>query len=71
MMSDITLDRHIWVAFGSAGAIGSIHAVEGGYGFRLMGEDLRSAVYPNLDIAKKALYGSLPTGTDWPDFREH
>ncbi|CAN5333094.1 hypothetical protein BH11ACT2_BH11ACT2_22570 [soil metagenome] len=70
-MSDTTVATHLWVAFGAAGAIGSIHAVHGGYGFRLMGEELRSTVYPTLDVAKRALYAILPTGTDWPDFREH
>lgn len=70
-MSDTTLASHIWVAFGPAGAIGSVHAVEGGFAFRLMGEQLRESVYPTLDVAKRALHASLPTGTDWPDFREH
>jgi hypothetical protein len=70
-MSDTTLASHIWVAFGPAGAIGSVHPVEGGFGFRLVGEQLRPAVYPTLDVAKRALFGCLPTGTEWPDFREH
>ena len=70
-MSDATLTTHVWVAFGPAGAIGSVHTVTDGFAFRLMGETLRPAVYPTLEVAKKALYACLPTGTEWPEFREH
>lgn len=70
-MSDTQTAAHTWVAFGSAGAIGSIHPVDGGYSFRLTGESLRGAAYPTLEIAKQALISTLPVGSDRPDFREH
>jgi hypothetical protein len=62
---------HTWVAFGPAGAIGSIHRTGEGYGFRLIGEELRPTVYPTLAVAKSALCGAMPTGSERPEFREH
>lgn len=71
-MSDKTLAGQTWVAFGPAGAVGSIHRVEGGFSFRLMNDgDYRPAVYPTLEVAQNALYSSLGPGADWPEFREH
>ena len=60
-----------WVAFGPAGALGSIHRVEGGYTFKLLTDDDFRAVYPTLEVAKSALHASLLPGSDWPEFKEH
>ncbi|MCU1545671.1 MAG: methyltransferase [Homoserinimonas sp.] len=70
-MSTSTLTRKIWVAFGPAGALGSIHTVDGGYAMKLLKDDCYRGVYPALDVAKSALHASLLPGSDWPDFREH
>lgn len=70
-MSNMTLTGQTWVAFGPAGAVGSIHRVEGGYTFKLLADDSYRAVYPSLEVAKSALHASLLPGSDWPDFREH
>jgi hypothetical protein len=71
MMSHTQLVIHTWVAIGPAGAIGTIHQTDEGYSFRLLGSDTRSAAYPSLQIAERALFAALPPGTDWPEFREH
>lgn len=70
-MSELTLTGHTWVAFGPAGAIGSIHSVDDGYTFRLVGEADFRGVYPSLEVTKSALYAALVPGSDWPEFREH
>ena len=66
-----SLTGHTWVAFGPAGAVGSVHQVEGGYTFKLVRDDDFRAVYPTLEVAKKALHAALLPGSDWPEFREH
>jgi hypothetical protein len=71
MMSDTTVKTRTWVAFGPAGALGSIHANEDGYIFRLMGDAEARASYPTLAVAKSALYAALEPGSDWPEFKEH
>jgi hypothetical protein len=71
MMSDTTVDTHTWVAFGPAGAVGSIHAADGGFTFRLMDDATLRANYPTLAVAKSALYAALEPGSDWPEFKEH
>jgi hypothetical protein len=70
-MSDMTLTGQTWVAFGPAGAAGSIHRVENGFTFKLVTDDGFRAVYPSLEVAQSALYASLLPGSDWPEFREH
>jgi hypothetical protein len=70
-MSDITLTGQTWVAFGPAGALGSIHGAGNGFTFKLLTDDGFRAVYPSLDAAQGALYASLLPGSDWPEFREH
>ena len=67
----LTLTGQTWVAFGHAGAIGSIHRVEDGFTFKLLTDADYRAVYPSLAVAKSALHASLPAGADWPEFREH
>lgn len=69
--SQTTLTGKTWVAFGPAGALGSVHGVNGGFTFKLMTDDGFRAVYPTLEAAQGALYASLLPGSDWPEFREH
>ncbi|PRY70072.1 hypothetical protein B0I08_101197 [Glaciihabitans tibetensis] len=70
-MSDKTTIYQNWVAFGPAGAVGSIHRTDDGYIFRLLGDSEPRATYPSLEVAKSALHAALLPGSDWPEFREH
>ncbi|MBX3193539.1 MAG: methyltransferase [Microbacteriaceae bacterium] len=70
-MSDKTATEQRWVAFGPAGAVGSIHRTDDGFEVRLMSDDAPRGNYPTLDVAKSALHASLLPGSDWPEFREH
>ena len=70
-MSDMTLKGQTWVAFGPAGAVGSVHRVEGGFTFKLVTDDDFRVSYPTLEVAKSALHAALLPGTAWPEFREH
>ena len=70
-MSNLTMTGQTWVAFGPAGAIGSVHRVSEGYTFKLLRDGLYRGVYPTLEVAKSALYASLLPGSEWPEFREH
>lgn len=70
MSENKTLAERRWVAFGPAGAIGSIHRTDAAFQVRMLdGSEPRD--YPSLDVAKSALHASLPLGSDWPEFREH
>lgn len=70
MTENTTMSGQRWVAFGPAGAVGSIHRTDEGFLVRLLdGSEERR--YPSLDVAKSALHASLPAGSDWPEFREH
>lgn len=66
-----TATEQRWVAFGPAGAVGSIHRTDVGFAVRLMDATDNRGVYPTLDVAKSALHASLLPGSEWPDFREH
>ena len=70
-MSDMTMTGQTWVAFGPAGAVGSVHGTDGGYTFKLVTDDGFRAVYPTLEAAQGALYASLLPGSEWPEFKEH
>jgi hypothetical protein len=70
-MSDDTVIYQNWVAFGPAGAIGSVHRIDEGFTFRLLGDAEPRGVYPSLDVAKSALHSALVPGSEWPEFREH
>ena len=70
-MSHMTLTGQTWVAFGPAGAVGSIHRVDGGFTFKMVVDDDFRASYPSLGIAKSALHAALLPGAEWPEFREH
>ena len=60
-----------WVAFGPAGAVGSVHKLSDHYTFKLLSDDGYRSNYPSLDVAKQALYAALDPGAEWPEFREH
>jgi hypothetical protein len=70
-MNDVTLTGKTWVAFGPAGALGSVHSVEGGYTYKLLNDAEYRGVFPTVDVAKSALYSSLLPGSDYPEFKEH
>lgn len=70
MSENTTMSGQRWVAFGPAGAIGSIHRTDDGFLLRMLdGSEDRS--YPSLEVAKSALMATLPPGSEWPEFREH
>ena len=69
--NEYRLTGHRWVAMGPAGALGSVHSVEGGFTFKLLTDDGYRGVYPTLDVAQSALYAALLPGSEWPEFREH
>jgi hypothetical protein len=66
-----TTTEQRWVAFGPAGAVGSIHRTDDGFAVKLMNDSEARGTYPTLDVAKSALHASLLPGSDWPDFKEH
>lgn len=66
-----TVTEQRWVAFGTSGAVGSIHRTDDGFEVRLMSDDNARGTYPTLDVAKSALHASMLPGSDWPDYREH
>lgn len=70
-MENMTLTGRRWVAFGPAGAIGSIHSVDEGYTFKLMDDAEFRGTYPTLDAAKSALQATMPSGSERPEYREH
>lgn len=78
-MSNISMSRsdssplagHLWVAIGPAGALGSVHSVEGGFTFKLLTDDDYRGIYPSLEVAQSALHASLLPGSEWPEFRAH
>jgi hypothetical protein len=70
MSDNTTTTGQRWVAFGPAGALGSIHRTESGFSVKLLdGSEERQ--YPTLEVAKSALHATLPAGSDWPEYREH
>ena len=71
MSHDVTTIDHRWVAFGPAGAVGSVLRDEHGFTVRMMREDADRGPYPTLEIAKNALHAAMGPGADRPEFREH
>lgn len=64
--------RRLWVAYGPAGAVGTIEkSAESGYAVKMVGADAELGVYPSMEVAKNALFSQLKPGSDWPEFREH
>ena len=70
-MSESTTVERRWVAFGPAGAVGSIHQTGDGFQMKLVDDADYRGSYPSLDVAKSALHASLLPGSEWPEFREH
>ena len=70
-MSDTTLTRQTWVAFGPNGAVGSIHRTTDGFTFKVLGDAALRGTFDTLDAVKGALHAALPAGSDWPEYREH
>ncbi|PZQ88164.1 MAG: methyltransferase [Leifsonia xyli] len=70
-MSESTTVEQRWVAFGPAGAVGSIHRMAGGFQVKLLDDAGYRGSYPSLEVAKSALHAALLPGTEWPEFREH
>lgn len=66
-----TQTRRLWVAYGQAGAVGSIRKDGGRYTVTMAGADGPVGAYDSMDVAKNALYSHMRHGTDWPEFREH
>ena len=66
-----TMTEQRWVAFGTAGAVGSIHRTDDGFEVRLMSDATPHGMYPTLDVAKSALHATMLPGSEWPDYREH
>lgn len=60
-----------WVAFGPAGALGSIHRTADGFHVKLLDDADYRGTYPTLEVAKSALHAALLPGSEWPEFREH
>ncbi len=70
MTESATVERR-WVAFGPAGAVGSIHRTAEGFRVRLIDDADYRGSYPSLEVAKSALHAAMAPGSEWPEFREH
>ncbi|MBN9176272.1 MAG: methyltransferase [Microbacterium sp.] len=67
-----TTSSTLWVAYGAEGnVVGTIRREEDGYIATIAGADASLGTYPTMEIAKSALHGHLPPGSDWPRFQEH
>ncbi|MFC5501995.1 methyltransferase [Lysinimonas soli] len=60
-----------WIAFGEAGAAGTILHTDAGYAVRMLDDAEPRGVYPTLEVAKSAMHASMARGSEWPEFREH
>lgn len=60
-----------WVAVGPAGAVGSVHQDGDEFRVDLYGSSARSAVYPTLESAKRAVHASLGPNAERPEFHAH
>lgn len=69
-MSD-TETRRLWVAYGQAGALGSILHDDAGYTVTMAGADEAVGTYESLEVAKGALSSHLKPGSGRPEYREH
>lgn len=70
MSENTTMSQQRWVAFGPAGALGSIHRTDDGFLLRML-DGSEEHTYPSLEVAKSALMATLPAGSERPEFREH
>ena len=67
-----TASSALWVAYGAEGnVVGTVRKTDEGYTSTVAGASESIGTYPTMDIAKNALHGHLPPGSDWPQFREH
>ncbi len=67
-----TTSSALWVAYGTEGkVVGTIRHTDDGYIATVADADSSLGTYPTMEIAKSALHGHLPPGTDWPQFRQH
>ncbi len=66
-----TTSRRLWIAYGPSGAVGTIEKSGDSYSVKMVGSDAALGAYPNMEVAKSALFSHLKPGTDWPEFREH
>lgn len=67
-----TQTRRLWVAYGPAGAVGTIEkSSDDAYAVKMAGADAPLGTYPSMEVAKNALFSHLKPGSDWPEFREH
>jgi len=67
-----TTSSTLWVAYGAEGnVVGTVRKSDEGYTSTIAGASASIGTYPTMDIAKNALHGHLPLGSDWPQFREH
>lgn len=66
-----TTTRRLWVAYGPAGAVGTIEKASDDYRVRMAGATEPVGAYPTMEVAKSALFSRLKPGADWPEFREH
>ena len=66
-----TASSTLWVAYGAEGnVVGTVRKTDEGYTSTIAGASESIGTYPTMDIAKNALHGHLPPGSDWPQFRE-
>jgi hypothetical protein len=70
-MSETTITGHNWVAFGAAGAMGTIRRTDEGFEARVLRTDEIRGVYPTLDVAKHSLQSALQSHGEPLEFREH
>ena len=67
-----TVSSALWVAYGPEGnVVGTIRRDDEGYTATVAGADASVGTYPTMEVAKSALHGHLPPGSDWPRFQEH
>lgn len=67
-----TTSSTLWVAYGAEGnVVGTVRHEGDGYIATIAGADESLGTYPTMEIAKSALHGHLPPGSDWPRFQEH
>ena len=67
-----TTSSALWVAYGAEGkVVGTIRHVDDGYIATIADADSSLGAYPTMEVAKSALHGHLPPGSDWPRFTQH
>lgn len=67
-----TTSTALWVAYGPEGnVVGMIRHSDDGYTATIADADSSLGTYPTMEIAKSALHGHLPPGSDWPRFQAH